>query len=113
MSIYTTDDHGVPPSVATQFIQAQAGCVESLNQLMTCHDGLIQAVVCQQDGFEPHIVSQRRRVAKHRQGCAVQPRPQRLDHEVVLPGGQRVGAGPDDLDLGARRRRARRAERRR
>jgi RNA polymerase sigma factor (sigma-70 family) len=33
---------------ATQFIQAQAGCAESLNQLMTRHDGLVQAVVRQQ-----------------------------------------------------------------
>ena len=33
---------------ATQFIQAQAGCAESLNQLMARHDGLVQAVVRQQ-----------------------------------------------------------------
>ncbi len=33
---------------ATQFIQAQAGCIESLNQLMARHDGLVQAVVRQQ-----------------------------------------------------------------
>lgn len=33
---------------ATQFIQAQAGCAQSLNQLMARHDGLVQAVVRQQ-----------------------------------------------------------------
>jgi RNA polymerase sigma factor (sigma-70 family) len=33
---------------ATQFIQAQAGCAESLDQLMARHDGLVQAVVRQQ-----------------------------------------------------------------
>jgi DNA-directed RNA polymerase sigma subunit (sigma70/sigma32) len=33
---------------ATQFVQVQAGCRESLNQLMTRHDGLVQAVVRQQ-----------------------------------------------------------------
>jgi len=33
---------------ATQFIQAQAGCVKSLNQLMARHDRLVQAVVRQQ-----------------------------------------------------------------
>ena len=48
MSIYKTDDHGADPSVATQFIQAQAGCAERLNQLMTRHDGLVQTVVRQQ-----------------------------------------------------------------
>ena len=48
MSIYTTDGRGVPPSEAIQFIQAQAGCAESLNQLMARHDGLVQAVVRQQ-----------------------------------------------------------------
>ena len=39
---------GVRPPEATQFIQAQAGCVENLNQLMMRHDGLVQAVVRQQ-----------------------------------------------------------------
>jgi RNA polymerase sigma factor (sigma-70 family) len=39
---------GVHPPEATQFIQAQAGCAESLNQLMARHDGLVQAVVRQQ-----------------------------------------------------------------
>jgi RNA polymerase sigma factor (sigma-70 family) len=39
---------GARPPEATQFIQAQAGCVVSLNQLMTLHDGLVQAVVRQQ-----------------------------------------------------------------
>ena len=39
---------GVRPPEATQFIQAQAGCTVSLNQLMTRHDGLVQAVVRQQ-----------------------------------------------------------------
>lgn len=39
---------GVRPPEATQFIQAQAGCVKSLNQLMRRHDGLVQAVVRQQ-----------------------------------------------------------------
>jgi len=38
---------GIPPE-ATQFIQAQAGCAESLNQLMTRHDRLVQAIVRQQ-----------------------------------------------------------------
>lgn len=33
---------------ATQFQQAQAGCCASLNELMKCHDGLVQAVVRQQ-----------------------------------------------------------------
>lgn len=35
-------------SEATLFAQAQAGCRESLNLLMECHDGLVQAVVRQQ-----------------------------------------------------------------
>ena len=39
---------GARPPEATQFIQAQAGCAVSLNQLMTLHDGLVQAVVRQQ-----------------------------------------------------------------
>ena len=39
---------GVEPPEATQFLQAQAGCGESLNQLMARHDGLVQAVVRQQ-----------------------------------------------------------------
>jgi RNA polymerase sigma factor (sigma-70 family) len=39
---------GAQPPEATQFIQAQAGCTESLNQLMANHDGLVQAVVRQQ-----------------------------------------------------------------
>jgi RNA polymerase sigma factor (sigma-70 family) len=50
MSIHTYAESGpgAQPPEATQFIQAQAGCVESLNQLMTRHDGLVQAVVRQQ-----------------------------------------------------------------
>jgi RNA polymerase sigma factor (sigma-70 family) len=48
MSVYTTSGLGVHPPEATQFIQAQAGCAERLNQLMTRHDGLVQAVVRQQ-----------------------------------------------------------------
>jgi RNA polymerase sigma factor (sigma-70 family) len=48
MSIYTKSGLGVQPPEATQFIQAQAGCGESLNQLMARHDGLVQAVVRQQ-----------------------------------------------------------------
>jgi RNA polymerase sigma factor (sigma-70 family) len=39
---------GVHPPETTQFIQAQAGCAESLNQLIARHDGLVQAVVRQQ-----------------------------------------------------------------
>jgi RNA polymerase sigma factor (sigma-70 family) len=39
---------GVQAPEATQFIQAQAGCAESLNQLMARHDGLVWAVVRQQ-----------------------------------------------------------------
>ena len=48
MSVYATSGLGVHPPEATQFIQAQAGCVESLNQLMEHHDGLVQAVARQQ-----------------------------------------------------------------
>jgi RNA polymerase sigma factor (sigma-70 family) len=48
MSIYTKSGLGVCSPEATQFIQAQAGCAESLNQLMARHDGLVQAVVRQQ-----------------------------------------------------------------
>jgi RNA polymerase sigma factor (sigma-70 family) len=48
MSIYTKSGLGVQPPEATQFIQAQAGCAESLNQLMARHDGLVQAVVRRQ-----------------------------------------------------------------
>ena len=48
MSIYTQSGLGVQPPEATRFIQAQAGCAESLNQLMARHDGLVQAVVRQQ-----------------------------------------------------------------
>jgi len=33
---------------ATRFIKAQAGCIESLNQLMARHEGPVQAVVRQQ-----------------------------------------------------------------
>jgi len=39
---------GFRAAEATQFAQAQAGCGESLNQLMMRHDGLVQAVVRQQ-----------------------------------------------------------------
>jgi RNA polymerase sigma factor (sigma-70 family) len=39
---------GGPPSEATLFAQAQAGCAECLNRLMAHHDGLVQAVVRQQ-----------------------------------------------------------------
>ena len=48
MSIYTKSGPGVCTPEATQFSQAQAGCGESLSQLMTRHDGLVQAVVRQQ-----------------------------------------------------------------
>jgi RNA polymerase sigma factor (sigma-70 family) len=48
MSIYRKSGLGVRAPEATQFIQAQAGCAESLNQLMARHDGLVQAVVRQQ-----------------------------------------------------------------
>jgi RNA polymerase sigma factor (sigma-70 family) len=51
MSIYTHTKSGlggVHAPEATQFIQAQAGCAESLNQLMARHGGLVQAVVRQQ-----------------------------------------------------------------
>jgi RNA polymerase sigma factor (sigma-70 family) len=48
MSVYTRSGLGVYAPEATQFIQAQAGCGESLNQLMARHDGLVQAVVRQQ-----------------------------------------------------------------
>ena len=48
MSIYAKSGLGVRAPEATQFIQAQAGCSESLNQLMARHDGLVQAVVRQQ-----------------------------------------------------------------
>jgi RNA polymerase sigma factor (sigma-70 family) len=50
MSVHTytkSNPGGSYPEVA-QFIQAQAGCAESLNQLMARHDGLVQAVVRQQ-----------------------------------------------------------------
>jgi RNA polymerase sigma factor (sigma-70 family) len=49
VSTYTKSGlRGVYVPEATQFIQAQAGCTESLNQLMAHHDGLVQAVVRQQ-----------------------------------------------------------------
>jgi DNA-directed RNA polymerase sigma subunit (sigma70/sigma32) len=51
MSIFTHTKSGLGGAhapEATQFIQAQAGCAESLNQLMARHDGLVQAVVRQQ-----------------------------------------------------------------
>jgi RNA polymerase sigma factor (sigma-70 family) len=48
MSIYRKSGLGVQPPEATQFVQAQAGCGQSLNQLMARHDGLVQAVVRQQ-----------------------------------------------------------------
>jgi RNA polymerase sigma factor (sigma-70 family) len=51
MSIFTQAKSGLRGAhtpEATQFIQAQAGCAESLNQLMAHHDGLVQAVVRQQ-----------------------------------------------------------------
>jgi RNA polymerase sigma factor (sigma-70 family) len=48
MSIYAESGLGVRAPEATQFIQAQAGCSESLSQLMARHDGLVQAVVRQQ-----------------------------------------------------------------
>ena len=43
-----TSGLGGEPPEATRFIKAQAGCIESLNQLMARHDGLVQAVVRQQ-----------------------------------------------------------------
>ena len=45
-----TRDEGGPGVVseATLFQRAQAGCSDSLNVLMTRHDGLVQAVVRQQ-----------------------------------------------------------------
>ena len=48
MSIHRKSGLGVQPPEATQFLQAQAGCGESLNRLMARHDGLVQAVVRQQ-----------------------------------------------------------------
>ena len=48
MSIYAKSGLGVRTPEATQFIQARAGCSESLSQLMARHDGLVQAVVRQQ-----------------------------------------------------------------
>jgi len=45
---HETSDLGGQSSEAARFIQAQAGCIESLNQLMARHDGLVQAVVRQQ-----------------------------------------------------------------
>jgi len=39
---------GPDTSEATLFKQAQAGCYRSLNRLMACHDGLVQAVVRRQ-----------------------------------------------------------------
>jgi RNA polymerase sigma factor (sigma-70 family) len=50
MFIHThrTGDPGVDGTEATQFIEAQTGCAECLNQLMARHEGLIQAVVHQQ-----------------------------------------------------------------
>lgn len=48
MSVYAKGGLGVHPPETTQFVQAQAGCDESLNQLMARHDGLVQAVVRQQ-----------------------------------------------------------------
>ena len=48
MSIYAKSGLGVRAPEATQFSQAQAGCSESLSQLMARHDGLVQAVVRQQ-----------------------------------------------------------------
>jgi hypothetical protein len=48
MSFCTKSGLGVQSPEATQFIQAQAGCSESLSQLMACHDGVAQAVVRQQ-----------------------------------------------------------------
>jgi RNA polymerase sigma factor (sigma-70 family) len=48
VSTHTKSGLGAQPPEATQFIQAQAGRAESLNQLMARHDGLVQAVVRQQ-----------------------------------------------------------------
>jgi RNA polymerase sigma factor (sigma-70 family) len=51
MSVFshtTSGLEGVQAPEATQFIQAQAGCAESLNQLMARHDRLVQTVVRQQ-----------------------------------------------------------------
>lgn len=48
MSVYTKSGLGVQSPEATQFVEAQAGCSESLSQLMAHHDGLVQAVVRQQ-----------------------------------------------------------------
>jgi|GEM_PF-3537763 len=47
-TVHETSDLGGQSSEAARFIQAQAGCTESLNQLMARHDGLIQALVRQQ-----------------------------------------------------------------
>jgi|GEM_PF-1400465 len=43
-----TSGLGGEPPEATRFTKAQAGCIESLNQLMARHNGLVQAVVRQQ-----------------------------------------------------------------
>ena len=47
-TVHETSDLGGQSPEAAWFIQAQAGCTESLNRLMARHDGLVQAVVRQQ-----------------------------------------------------------------
>ncbi len=48
VSHHKTSGLGAQSPEATLFAQAQAGCAESLNLLMECHDGLVQAVVRRQ-----------------------------------------------------------------
>ena len=55
-TVQTTGGSGVYPPEATLFLQAQAGCAESLNVLMECHDGLVQAVVRRQVLGNPPFV---------------------------------------------------------
>ncbi len=48
MSVSRRKTSGLGTPEATCFIQAQAGCAESLNRLMASHDGLVQALVRRQ-----------------------------------------------------------------
>ena len=48
LSIFLVAGPSRPPTEASLFDQAQAGCRDSLDRLMAVHDGLVQAVVRRQ-----------------------------------------------------------------
>ncbi len=48
MSVWRNGRLGVHPPWAALFVQAQGGRDENRNQVMACHDGVVQAIVHRQ-----------------------------------------------------------------